>query len=103
MVENFVNNYIENVWVEEEVARWMKKQMALCLRREDKFRTTWYGQKMWESDLGRRCFDEGIDKASRELNELMRGRRESGESWIPWVVRCFPWRMAIYPLGEARA
>ena len=40
MVEDLVDNCFENIWAEEEVARWMTKQKIPCLRMGDEVRTS---------------------------------------------------------------
>lgn len=95
--EDFFDNCVENVRAEEEVERWTTKQPTRCLRTGDEVRSSWYEQKVWESSVRRRFFDEETYKASRELRELMMKCGESKESDISWIVLSFPYRISIYP------
>ena len=76
-VEHSIENCIEISWVEDEMEKWITKQMIPCIKRRDDDRASRYEQGTWESFKRRRFFDDKIDRASEELTGLMGGRGDT--------------------------
>ena len=66
--QDFIDDYIETAWAEEEVQKWMTKQAVRYLKRGDYDRAMSYEHRTWESFIGR-FYDKQIDRASEELSK----------------------------------